>query len=149
MPGDMAVYDLTLTDSSGIPLTKLGMQELTVVLPVPESLKGQELRLLTLDRNGQAEAVAVERVTVDGLEAVRFKARHLSLFGIYGAGPAAGVQELLEINVEVNSLSAGPAAEEGISPPRQRPGLWAGSVLLLAGLILVFAGGKSRRIQTG
>lgn len=149
MPDSMVVYDLTLTDSSRIPLTKLGTQELTVVLPVPESLKGQDLRLLTLDRNGQAEAVALERVTMGGVESVQFKVKHLSLFGLYGAG-AAGGEELMEIKVEVNSLSAGPdlAVSEGLSAPRPRPGLWVGAALFLAGLILVFAGGKGRQKQT-
>lgn len=150
MPESMHVYDLTLTDSSGIPLTKLGTQELTVVLPVPEALKGQELKLLTLDRNGQAEAVALERVTAGGAEAVRFKVKHLSLFGIYGAGQASGVEELMEINVEVSSLSEGPgqAVSEKILPSGPRPGLWAGLGLLLAGLALIFAGGKGRQKQT-
>lgn len=106
MPENMAVYDLQLTDNSGIPLTKLGRSGLNVVLPLPESLAGQELKLVTLDRNGQLEAVGVERVTLEGVECFRFRTTHLSLFGVYGVGP--GESEIREVNVSMNSMSAGP-----------------------------------------
>lgn len=106
MPENMAVYDLQLTDNSGIPLTKLGHSGLNVVLPLPESLSGQELKMVTLDRNGQLEAVGVERVMLDGVECFRFRTTHLSLFGVYGVGP--GESEIREVNVSMNSMSAGP-----------------------------------------
>lgn len=106
MPENMAVYDLQLTDNSGIPLSRLGHSGLNVVLPLPESLSGQELEMVTLDRNGQLEAVGVERVMLDGVECFRFRTTHLSLFGVYGVGP--GESEIREVNVSMNSMSAGP-----------------------------------------
>lgn len=144
LPADMVIYDLTLTDSSGIPLTKLGMQTLTVVIPVPEQLKDKNLKLLTLDRNGQAEAVAVERVTQNGVQSLRFQVRHLSLFGIYGAGAAAEDEELLEISVELNSLSAPPASKEGITPRQYMPKLIVGGAMFLTGLIIIVTSKNSR-----
>lgn len=147
MPADMAVYELTLTDSSGISLTKLGVQTLTVVLPVPEQLKGQNLKLLTLDRNGQAETVAVERVTLDGIESMRFKVRHLSLFGVYGAGTADTGEELLEINVETRSLSAPPVPKESVSTVKYVPKYVAGGAMLLTGLIIFASAGRSRKVK--
>lgn len=108
MPENMAVYDLQLTDNSGIPLTKLGRSGLNVVLPLPESLSGQELKMVTLDRNGQLEAVGVERVMLEGVECFRFRTTHLSLFGVYGVGPANS--EIREVNVSMNSMSAGPGS---------------------------------------
>lgn len=144
LPADMVIYDLTLTDSSGIPLTKLGMQTLTVVLPVPEQLKGQNLKLLTLDRNGQAEAVAVERVMQNGVQSLRFQVRHLSLFGIYGAGVADANEQLLEVSVETGSLSAAPGSEERILPRRYMPKLIVGGAMLLTGLIIVVTSKVSR-----
>lgn len=107
LPSDMAVLDLTLTDDSQIPLTKLGSQTLTVVLPVPDALRSQNLGLYTLDRNGQLEVLSVERVSYEGAECLRFKTNHLSLFGIYGTGEA-GDGELQEIGVELTSLGAAP-----------------------------------------
>ena len=108
MPENMVVYDLQLTDNSGIPLTKLGHSGLNVVLPLPESLSGQELKMVTLDRNGQLEAVGVERVMLEGVECFRFRTTHLSLFGVYGVGPAES--EIREVNVSLNSMSAGPGS---------------------------------------
>ena len=145
LPADMAVYDLTLTDSSGIPLTKLGMQTLTVVLPVPEHLKGQNLKMLTLDRNGQAEAVPVERVMLDGVESLRFGVRHLSLFGIYGAGAADAGEELLQIDVEINSLSAPPMQKKSASAAPYIPKLAVGGAMLLTGLIVILSAGRGKR----
>lgn len=110
MPENMTVYDLQLTDNSGIPLTKLGRSGLNVVLPLPESLSGQELKMVTLDRNGQLEAVGVERVMLEGVECFRFRTTHLSLFGVYGVGPAKS--EIREVNVSMNSMSAGPGGLE-------------------------------------
>ncbi len=106
LPENMTVYNLRLTDNSGIPLTKLGRSGLNVVLPLPESLVGQELKLVTLDRNGQLEAVGVERVMLEGTECFRFRTTHLSLFGIYGVGPSSS--EIREVSVYMNSYSAGP-----------------------------------------
>lgn len=155
MPEDMAVYDLTLTDSSGIPLTKLGTQTLTVVLPVPEQLKGKNLKLLALDRNGQAEGLTVERVTLDGVESVRFQVRHLSLFGLYGAGLADADQELTEVSVELNSMSAAPQPAEAVSRGRVKLKFMAGGALLLTGLLVLLTSittiktrGEKRREKT-
>ena len=84
LPEDMVVYDLTLTDASGIPLTKLGGQVLSVTIPVPEALSGQELSLVTLDRNGQLERLSAERVTGEDGEMLRFGISQVATVGIYG-----------------------------------------------------------------
>lgn len=160
LPSDMTLYDLTLTDSSGIPLTKLGTQTLTVILPVPAQLIGQNLKILTLDRNGQAEAVPAERVSLNGTEAVRFQVNHLSLFGIYGAGAAGAQEELLEASTDIQRLSASPRGamtqtatvqtsiqpEETVSiPSSPHPKFWLGGLLLATGIILVLSGFRLRK----
>lgn len=83
IPEGMLLYDLELTDESNIPLKKLGKQTLSVVLPVPDALKGQELTLFTLDGNGQLEKLAVEVVDADGVEAFRFETNYSSVIGVY------------------------------------------------------------------
>lgn len=141
MPEDMVVYDLQLTDNSGIPLTKLGRSGLNVVLPLPESLSGQELKMVTLDRNGQLEAVGVERVMLEGVECFRFRTTHLSLFGVYGVGPAKS--EIREVNVPMNSMSAGPGGleseESGINAILILK-LVLGAAVLVTGLGLLLPG---------
>lgn len=113
VPENMAAYDLTLIDSSAVPITKLGRQTLTVILPLPEHLSGQKLQVLTLDRNGQPELLAAERVMMEGVESVRFRTNHLSPFGIYGLGMDDSQEGLQEISVELTSQSEGPVGKSG------------------------------------
>ncbi|HBA46719.1 MAG TPA: hypothetical protein DCZ91_02745 [Lachnospiraceae bacterium] len=89
IPDEMSIYGLTLADESGIPLSKLGKQVLSVVLPVPEALKGQNLMLYTLDGNGQLEKLEVEVVNVEGVEAFRFETNHPSVIGVCKAEVAS------------------------------------------------------------
>lgn len=84
LPEDMVIYGLTLTDASGIPLTKLGSQALDVELPIPESLRGRKLQFVALDRNGQLEPLTAEQITLDGREFLRFRLGYVSTIGIWG-----------------------------------------------------------------
>lgn len=90
MPEQTVIYELRFTDSSGIPIVSLGQSGLTVVLPVPEALAGQELGLVTMDRNGQLEGVGVEKVMLEGRECIRFRLTNVSTIGIYGKGIGTG-----------------------------------------------------------
>ena len=82
LPDNMIVYDMELTDASGIPLKKLG-QALSIVMPLPESLQGQKVSIVTLDRNGQLERLAVEQTVVDGAEVLQFEMSNVSAIGIF------------------------------------------------------------------
>lgn len=106
LPDDIIVYDLTLTDSSNVPLTKLGKHTLTVSIQLPEELRHEGVRVITLDRNGQLEYVPSDRVLVENRESVRFETYHLSLFGIYGTGEDVD-EELLEETNDFQALSQG------------------------------------------
>ena len=141
LPEGAYVYDTQLTDSSGIPLTKLGRQILTVVLPLPDSLKGQELRLFGLDRNGQLEELAVELVTVEGREAVRYRTNFLSQISLCPTGRAAA-GEPIEISVEMESLSA-PSVD---APAAVFPWKYLiGGAVLLTGVCLILISHPVRR----
>ena len=85
IPEDMVLYGLTLTDASGIPLTKLGSQLLSVTIPVPEALQGQELCVVALDRNGQLERVDAERITEEDRDMLRIGMNQVTTVGIYSA----------------------------------------------------------------
>lgn len=138
LPENMKIYDLTLTDESDIPLTKLGRQTITIFLPVPEILKGQNLKLLMLDRNGQLEALTAERVMVNGAEAFYFQTNRVFQIGIYGTGEAEDGGEIMELQVEVSNLSAPPAEKEfgfGTFRPYLAGGLLLAGTFLLLGSI--------------
>ncbi len=137
VPEGMTAYELTLTDSSGIPITKLGRQTLTVILPVPEGLSGQKLQVLTLDRNGQPELLAAERVMADGTESVKFQTNHLSPFGIYSLGADDSQEELQVLNMELTSQSAGPDIQGGSSVASTSKMVISGLILALGVLLIV------------
>lgn len=142
-PEGMVAYDLELTDSGAIPITRLGRQFLTVILPLPESLSGQRLQVLTLDRNGQPELLAAERVMMEGVESVRFRTNHLSPFGIYSLGADDSQTELQELSVELTSQSEGPGIERGGSVASVSKMVISGLALALG--ILLIAAGTVRR----
>lgn len=142
-PQNTAAYVCSLTDSSGIPLTKLGRSRLTIVLPVPENLLGQELQMITVDRNGQLEVLSAERVMLEGKEAVRFETNFLSVVGIYGRGAADAGKELQEVNVALDSFSAPPGSDR---TDRMLPfaGKLFGAALFLTGGLLILPSGKRK-----
>ena len=134
------VYDMEFTDNSGIPLTKLGRQALTVVLPLPDSLSGQELRLFGLDRNGQLEELSLELVSVEGQAAARFSTNFISQMCFYPTGSTSAV-EPREISVNMTSYSAGPVVESSIV---FRPQMYLGIVVLVAGIVILFLGFRKK-----
>lgn len=143
VPEKMVAYEIKLTDSGQVPITKLGHQTLTVVLPVPESLSGQKLQVMTLDRNGQPELLEGERVMLDGVESVRFRTNHLSPFGIYSLGADDSQEELRELSVDLISQSSGPGTEESGSVASVSKMVISGLMLAL-GILLIVVGTVQR-----
>ena len=143
LPEGTWVYDMQLTDNSGIPLMKLGRQLLTVILPLPASLKGQEIRVFALDRNGQLEELAAELVTVGGQAAVRFQTNFLSQICLCPTGETAG--ELIEINVDMESLSAPPETEISAMSAGKVVKFVISGAMLLTGFVLFFTAQKKEK----
>lgn len=129
IPEGAVLYDLSLTDSSNIPLTKLGKQLLTVTMPVPEAFGGQELRVAALDRNGQLELIASEVILLDGVESVRFQTNHVSLIAVYGTGVSSE-------NVRIVNMSA-PKGEEGMIAALQKRPLLIVKWLIIVTLFII------------
>lgn len=83
LPVSTLCYALSLREGeSGAAINRLGKQALEVTLPLPSQMQGQDVRVVTLDRNGQLEflPVAVQR------EQIHFSTDYLSVYGIYGSG---------------------------------------------------------------
>lgn len=139
-PDSMLIYELTLSDESGIPLTKLGLQTLTVTIPVPDSLKGQELKAVTVDRNGQLETVAATRVLLNGEEALCIQTTRPSVLGIYSVGEA-GAEELTEMSVSMEAAAVPLGGTDGVSARILRS--ITGAVFLAAGVVLSFSAHKN------
>ncbi len=107
--GEKALYDLVLTDSSDISITKLGNQGLEVAIPIPESLAGKKLVVLTVDRNGQLEDIPVTVVNTDGTDYARFTTYHLSVFAICSTGDELSDSDIITSEVTLKANSGGPA----------------------------------------
>lgn len=108
----MAVYDLQLTDETNIPITKLGKQVLTVIIPLEDGLADVELTMVTLDRNGQLEAVPCDRVRLDGRSCIRFTTNYVSSYGILASNTLYdGDEMVLEATVSIAQLAAAPGVD--------------------------------------
>lgn len=140
-PQDGLILEMTLTDNSDVNITKLGKQQLIVTVPLPESYAGNNVNVVTCDRNGQLESVKAQRVKADGRDCVRISTSHLSLFGIYSDGTVLDSGSVLEETTVIKSM-AGPEGENAI----QNQGFlskiryqWIlGGALLIFGIICIF-----------
>ncbi len=136
---DMVLYDISLTDNSDILITKLGKQILTVTLPVDTIFAGEQVKVVTLDRNGQLEQLPATRVKINGKDYVRFNTTHLSLFGVYGDGVAlneADVMEEVHVNLQQNAANT---SIQSVGPLHKVTWQWVvGGSLLLLGALCIF-----------
>ncbi len=107
--GEKEIYDITLTDSSQIPITKLGNQGLEIAIPVPESLAGVKPIVLTVDRNGQLEDIPVTIVDNNGQTYARFTTYHLSVFALVSTGDELTDSEIITSDVILRAGSGGPS----------------------------------------
>lgn len=84
-PVGLTAYDITLFDASGtVPITRLGRQYLDVQFKIPEGITmADNLHVVTLDQDGQLEAVEHRILQLEDGEYVQFTTSHFSPFGIY------------------------------------------------------------------
>ena len=146
LPDSIIVYNLHLTDESGIPIYKLGTQNLTVAIPIPDSLKDQNLRILTVDRNGQPEFLSADRVMVGDVACFCFVTDYVSQIGVYSTGQAVNDEELLELSVDLKRMSAGPGtridSQSGAIFLRGK--FWLSLAIFFTGLVVILSAGKTR-----
>ncbi len=77
----LQTYDIKLYDAaSGVPITKLGRQRMTITVPKPNGVLAEGLKVVCLDGDGQLERV--ESSVVTGQQCVQFQANHFSVYGI-------------------------------------------------------------------
>ena len=134
LPEGTLLYDMQLTDNSNIPIKKLGRQMLSVAFPVPDSLKGREVRIFGLDRNGQLEEIPSILAAEDGVETLRFSTNSLSQICFCPTGALAG--ELVEVSAEMPEAEAAPIQTSGFAP--HKPVQYGIAAALMGGGILLF-----------
>ena len=137
--GNRVLYDITLSDSSGIPITKLGNQGLEIAIPVPKDLKGKKLVAMTYDRNGQLEDIPVSVVNSDDGTFARFTTYHLSVFALYSTGDDLEESDIIVSDVTLKAASGGPAEVQ--TPAELVSGMSAAIIVrLLICFVMIFTG---------
>lgn len=76
---------------TSIPITGLGKQSVEITIPIPKGVGEENLHVVCLDADGQLEEVDSRVVSVDGIDAITFTARHFSPYGIYNYGTSSMV----------------------------------------------------------
>lgn len=144
-PSRLSAYDICLYDASGsIPITRLGKQYITVQVPIPEGMSTGDLHVVTLDQDGQLEAVEHRIVETDDGEYLQFTTSHFSPFGIYTYSNFGGQAYVSDGKAVITDLSGNkddtPDTGDPIHPK------WFLALGLLAGAIALFAySGKGKK----
>ncbi len=88
--GNLVSLDFTLTENdSGIPISSLGRQSLTLTIPLPSGIRTDNLHVITLDDDGQPEEVPVRLSQIEGTDCLVMTISHFSPYGIYNYGTAS------------------------------------------------------------
>lgn len=83
-PTGLKAYDMTLYEESGnIPITRLGKQYMNVMIPMPAGTLAEGLHVVTLDHDGQLEALEHRIVEMEDGNYLQFTTSHFSPVGIY------------------------------------------------------------------
>lgn len=83
-PSKLQAYEISLMDETDtVPIHKLGKQTATVELSVPDGISTDQMHVVTLDEDGQLEAVNYEITESNGENKIRFTTSHFSPYGIY------------------------------------------------------------------
>lgn len=137
-PNGLYGFDISLYESGGqIPITKLGRQYITVLIPKPaDSTEG--MHLVTLDSDGQLEAVEFQIVNLEDGDYIQFTTSHFSPYGIYESSQS-GKAAALKSGVKDDTPDTG----DLIHPK------WVLAAGLLAASVALFlyGTGKKRRIK--
>lgn len=105
-PAGLRGYDMSLYDSSGtIPITRLGRQYITVQFKLPAGMKTDNLHVVTLDQDGQLEALEHRIVGMEDGAYIQFTASHFSPLGIYSYSAVNGQAVVTNGQAVITSLS--------------------------------------------
>lgn len=92
LPHNLCAYDITMTEqNTGVPITGLGKRSVDVMIPIPDGIREDNLHVVCLDADGQLEEVESSIISVDGMDALSFTAKHFSSYGIYNFGSGSNM----------------------------------------------------------
>ena len=105
-PSNLSAYEISLYDASGsIPITRLGKQSITIQVPVPSGTSIEDMHVVTLDQDGQIEAVENRIIDMEDGDYLQFSTSHFSPFGIYNYSGFGGQATVTNGKATITSLS--------------------------------------------
>lgn len=110
----LQAYEISLMDETDtVPIHKLGKQTATVELSVPDGISTDQMHVVTLDEDGQLEAVNYEVTESNGESKIRFTTSHFSPYGIYeydgfgGTGVVSNGMTIIRGGIKDNTPDTG------------------------------------------
>ncbi len=106
-PSGLTAFDVSLYDTSGtVPITKLGKQYVNIQIKMPSGFSSSDdLHVVTLDQDGQLEAVEHRIVQSEDGDHIQFTTNHFSPFGIYRSTSFGGQAVVTNGNAVITNLS--------------------------------------------
>lgn len=146
MPHNLCAYEISMTEAkTGIPITGLGKQSVEVTLPIPKGVGEDNLHVVCLDADGQLEEVESRIVSVDGMDALTFTAKHFSPYGIYNYGNSmvvADVQDGQAVFASLGKKDASPDTGDYSIHPKW---FFSAGMVCTAMALFFYRGGNRRR----
>lgn len=149
LPHNLCAYEIGMTEANtGIPITGLGKQSVEVTLPIPKGVGEDNLHVVCLDADGQLEEVESRVVSVDGMDALTFSAKHFSPYGIYNYGNSMVVADVKDGQAVFASLG-----KKDVSPDTGDYSIhpkWflSAGMICTAMAMFFYRGGQRRRRKT-
>lgn len=145
-PANLTAYEITLYDASGtVPITRLGKQYATVQFRLPAGTSADNLHVVTLDQDGQMEAVEHRVLQLEDGDYLQFVTSHFSPFGVYNYSGLSGQAYVSNGSAVITSLSGNKDDTPDTGDPIH-PKWFLTAGLLAAAVALFFYKGKSKKI---
>ena len=142
-PSALKAYDMSLYDASGsVPITRLGKQYITVQFKAPEGMVTDNLHVVTLDQDGQLEALEHRVLDLEDGCYIQFTTSHFSPVGIYSYAGING-QAVVKDGKAVISSNKDDTPDTG---DFIHPKWFLAMGLLAAAVALFFYKGKTKKI---
>lgn len=136
-PSNLKAYEAVLYDGSGsVPINKLGKQYITVQMKVPDGIVPDNLHVVTLDQDGQMEAVSHRVKELSDGNYIQFTTNHFSPIGIYNYTAVNGQATVTNGKSVILNLSGNKDNTPDTGDPLHPK--WFLAIGLLAGSIALF-----------
>lgn len=144
---ELMVLHCLFYDDSGIPITRLGKEALTIEIPVPESMDGQEIEVYQYDRNGQLAPLSVRYAGSENGVSLQIGMQQVYDLVLSGTGKLLESEQIVNSQLESDHTILQDQTQSLLTEKTQQEtvGKWtilkwsAGALLLLLGLFFALS----------